>query len=109
MLLLSLAWGLSVLVGRCDLGPAGTALDKRLTRGFWDLSRTGVTVDPDVRRGAVVMAGSVLLYGTVQVPTILGNSASPQARSSRGGCCLLVVHVVCGGEGGGVAAARPRD
>lgn len=44
VLLLSLAWGLSVLVGRCDLNSQGTAVDKKLTRG-WDLFNTGVTVD----------------------------------------------------------------
>lgn len=48
VLLLSLAWGCSVLLGRCDLSPVtGQAIDKRLTRG-WDLQHTGVTVDNDV-------------------------------------------------------------
>jgi hypothetical protein len=40
VLLLSLAWGFSVLLGRCDLNEAGVAIDKKHTRG-WDLMRTG--------------------------------------------------------------------
>jgi hypothetical protein len=40
VLLLSLAWGLSVLVGRCDLNEQGVAVDKKHTRG-WDLQHTG--------------------------------------------------------------------
>jgi hypothetical protein len=51
-----------------------------------------VTVDRDVRQGAAIMAGSVLLYGTVQVPAFLGFSNSPQVRLVRGGA----------GGGGGV-------
>lgn len=66
ILLLSLAWGCSVLLGRCDINRQGTAQDKTLTRG-WDLFNTGVTVDRDVGQGAAIMASSVLLYGIVQV------------------------------------------
>jgi hypothetical protein len=40
VLLLSLAWGFSVLLGRCDLNEQGVAIDKKHTRG-WDLTRTG--------------------------------------------------------------------
>lgn len=48
VLLLSLGWGLSVILGRCDISAAtGRAVDKRLTRGF-DLNKTGVTAE--VRR-----------------------------------------------------------
>jgi hypothetical protein len=43
-----------------------------------------VTVDRDVRQGAAIMAGSVLLYGTVQVPAFLGFSNSPQVRVAGG-------------------------
>ncbi|WIA37902.1 hypothetical protein OEZ86_001279 [Tetradesmus obliquus] len=87
VLLLSLAWGLSVLLGRCDLNEQGIAVDKKLTRG-WDLARTGVTVDRDVRQGAAIMAGSVLLYGTVQVPAFMGFPNSPQAALVGAVACL---------------------
>lgn len=66
ILLLSLAWGCSVILGRCDINARGLAQDKTLTRG-WDLFNTGVTVDRDVGQGAAIMAASVLLYGIVQV------------------------------------------
>jgi hypothetical protein len=49
----------------------------------WCVSLLGVTVDRDVRQGAAIMAGSVLLYGTVQVPAFLGASNSPQVRVRR--------------------------
>jgi hypothetical protein len=32
IMLLSIAWGGSLIVGRCDIGPDGTAQDKTLTR-----------------------------------------------------------------------------
>lgn len=66
ILLLSLAWGFSVILGRCDINERGFAQDKTLTRR-WDLTGTGVTVDKDVGQGAAIMAASVLLYGIVQV------------------------------------------
>jgi hypothetical protein len=66
ILLLSLAWGCSVILGRCDINERGVAQDKTLTRK-WDLFNTGVTVDKDVGQGAAIMAASVLLYGIVQV------------------------------------------
>jgi hypothetical protein len=34
-----------------------------------------------VRKGALVMAGSVLLYGIVQVPAFMGFPESPQVRA----------------------------
>jgi hypothetical protein len=76
VLLLSLAWGGSLWLGRCDLNDKGTAIDKKLTPGKgW--SDTGVTVDEDVRKGALIMAASVLLYGSVQIPAFLGASEAP--------------------------------
>lgn len=70
ILLLSLAWGFSVILGRCDINERGLAQDKTLTRR-WDLTGTGVTVDKDVGQGAAIMAASVLLYGIVQVGWVL--------------------------------------
>eukprot|EP00878_Enallax_costatus_P007203 GHUV01007547.1.p1 GENE.GHUV01007547.1~~GHUV01007547.1.p1 ORF type:complete len:589 (+),score=195.07 GHUV01007547.1:201-1967(+) len=94
VLLLSLAWGVSVLLGRCDLSPLGVAVDKKHTRG-WDLFNTGVTVDRDVRQGAQIMASSVLLYGFVQVPAFLGFSKSPQAALAGAAVCLIGMVAYC--------------
>eukprot|EP00775_Hariotina_reticulata_P009910 gene9910-10066_t len=95
ILLLSLAWGCSVLLGRCDLNPVtGEAIDKRLTRG-WDLQHTGITVDNDVRSGAAIMALSVLLYGVVQVPAFMGFQSSPQAALTGAVMCLTAMVGYC--------------
>jgi hypothetical protein len=83
ILLLSLAWGFSVILGRCDINERGFAQDKTLTRG-WDWFNTGVTVDKDVGQGAAIMAASVLLYGIVQVPAFLGATDSPQVSLTWG-------------------------
>lgn len=58
----------------------------------------GVTVDKDVRQGAAIMAGSVLLYGTVQLPASLGFSNSPQVHLAGR---QLGLAGAGGGEGGG--------
>lgn len=49
ILLLTVGWAGSLVVGRCDLsGPGETAKDLTLTRGF-DLFRTGITTDEQTR------------------------------------------------------------
>lgn len=70
ILLLSLAWGVSVLIGRCDLNEAGVAVDRKHTRG-WDLRRTGWAGgggEEGQREGAGPEAAPAgLLYGQVCV------------------------------------------
>ena len=66
MALLTLAWGGSLLLGRCDLDARGRAVPRTLTRGA-GLLRTGVTADADVRSGAGAMLASLALYAIVQV------------------------------------------
>lgn len=63
--LLTLAWGGSLLLGRCDLDAQGRAVPRTLTRGA-GLLRTGVTADADVRNGAAAMLASLALYAIVQ-------------------------------------------
>ena len=63
--LLTLAWGGSLLLGRCDLDDEGRAVPRTLTRGA-GLLRTGVTADADVRSGAGAMLASLALYAIVQ-------------------------------------------
>ena len=64
--LLTLAWGGSLLLGRCDLDGAGKAQPRTLTRKA-SLAGTGVTTDEDVPKGAAAMLASATLYGFVQV------------------------------------------
>lgn len=101
ILLLSLAWGCSVILGRCDINARGLAQDKTLTRG-WDLFNTGVTVDRDVGQGAAIMAASVLLYGIVQVRHSQWGWCSAE-RGGLGKCCSLSTH---NNNGDGGAGAR---
>jgi Ca2+/Na+ antiporter len=122
-LLLSPAWAAAVFAGRCDLDPAtGVAIDRRLTvplfgggggaggggdnnsnsstsstpkpKNPW--TDTGVTVDPDVQRGAAVMAASVLLYGSVQLPAaLLGDVNDPKAAAAGATACFLAGAAYC--------------
>ncbi|KAG1679416.1 hypothetical protein FOA52_007707 [Chlamydomonas sp. UWO 241] len=94
MLLLSLAYGGSILVGRCDLDDNGRAKDKTHTRG-WDLDSTGVTTDDSVRQGALVMAASVLLYGFVQIPANLGDYNDQSAALAGAAACLFSAVAYC--------------
>lgn len=94
ILLLSLGWGLSVLLGRCDLDPEGNMINKRLTRGG-DLLTTGVSTDSEVPKGALVMAVTVLLYGTVQVPAFLGDVEDPLAALLGATACLTAMVGYC--------------
>lgn len=94
IMLLSVVWGGSLLVGRCDLGTSGEAINRTLTRG-WDLRRTGVTTDTDVRRGAGIMTASVLLFGIVQVPAALGHAADPNVALLGCVACLLSLVAYC--------------
>jgi hypothetical protein len=66
IMLLTVAWGGSLLAGRCDIGPNGRAVDKTTTRG-WDLLATGVTTDTFTPKNAVVMVATSALYLIIQV------------------------------------------
>lgn len=66
VLLLSLGWGGSILLGRCDFDDQGRARNKTLTRrGDW--FSTGVTLEDGTSQGALLMALTALFYGFVQV------------------------------------------
>jgi len=67
IMLLTLAWGGSVYLGRCDFNRSGKAIDRRLRRPA-DYKTTGVTCDQGTAFGARIMAVTVLLYLIVQVP-----------------------------------------
>ena len=87
--LLTIGWGGSLLVGRCDLDSSGAAINKKLTRP-WDLFNTGVTAEADVSQGAIAMIAAVLVYFIVQVPCML-----PLLQAHPVGLCMPF-HAVCG-------------
>ena len=98
VLLMSLTWGTSLWLGRCDLsGPGGTARDKRLSRP-WDLARTGVTTDADTPTYACIMLASGLLWLIPQIPSWFHHGVADfQAVPALTGAvvCLLGLLAYC--------------
>ncbi|EIE26168.1 hypothetical protein COCSUDRAFT_61158 [Coccomyxa subellipsoidea C-169] len=94
IMLLTIAWGGSLLVGRCDLNERGKAINKKLTRKF-DAMGTGVTTDKFTSSGAVIMVATVLLYAIVQVPAFLGNKEDYMASLIGSIVCLITLCAYC--------------
>jgi Ca2+/Na+ antiporter len=95
IMLLTLAWGGSVLLGRCTL-QGGAAVDKLLLDGTVNWSafgRAGVTTDGPTRNAAKMMLVSSLLYLVVQVPALLKHS--DDAHDSVARACALAALVLC--------------
>ncbi|EDV23065.1 uncharacterized protein TRIADDRAFT_57950 [Trichoplax adhaerens] len=65
IMLLTLAWAGSLIIGRCDLGEDGKAIEKTGADKF-SLTRQGVTVMSDVKVGVIVMVLTSLSYLVVQ-------------------------------------------
>lgn len=72
VMLLTIAWGGSVMLGRCDLNARGRAIDNRITRPWYDVVSCGVTADSATRHGSWIMMATSLIYLIVQVPAALG-------------------------------------
>jgi len=74
IMILTIAWGGSLLCGRCDLVERGgvglVAVDRTLTRP-WDFTKTGVTTDEQTRKGAWIMVGTIIPFFIMQVPILL--------------------------------------
>lgn len=74
IMILTIAWGGSLLCGRCDLveraGVGLVAIDRTLTRP-WDFTKTGVTTDEQTRKGAWIMVGTIVPFFIMQVPILL--------------------------------------
>eukprot|EP01026_Neomeris_dumetosa_P008572 TRINITY_DN1275_c0_g1_i4.p1 TRINITY_DN1275_c0_g1~~TRINITY_DN1275_c0_g1_i4.p1 ORF type:complete len:548 (-),score=94.07 TRINITY_DN1275_c0_g1_i4:558-2147(-) len=66
IMLLTVAWGGSLLLGRCDL-VNGRAKDKTLTKPC-GMTSTGVTSDKGTSLNALIMVGTVLLFLIIQIP-----------------------------------------
>lgn len=92
-LILTIAWGGSLVAGRCDLsGPGETAKDLTLTHGF-DLFRTGITTDEQTRWGALIMIASGAPYVCAQLP-LLDKHPEQGAESALVGCILALSGLV---------------
>ncbi|RLN24847.1 uncharacterized protein C2845_PM07G38610 [Panicum miliaceum] len=68
--LLTLLWGTCVVVGKCDLGPNGEAVDLTNTKGF-SLTGTGITTDVQTSYAARIMGLSVIPFIIAQFPKML--------------------------------------
>uniref|UniRef100_A0ACD5VZ54 Uncharacterized protein n=1 Tax=Avena sativa TaxID=4498 RepID=A0ACD5VZ54_AVESA len=68
--LLTLLWGTCVVVGKCDVGPNGLAIDSTDTKGF-SLTGAGITTDVQTSYAARIMAISVLPFVIAQFPKML--------------------------------------
>eukprot|EP01023_Acetabularia_acetabulum_P009582 TRINITY_DN14322_c0_g1_i4.p1 TRINITY_DN14322_c0_g1~~TRINITY_DN14322_c0_g1_i4.p1 ORF type:complete len:538 (+),score=100.69 TRINITY_DN14322_c0_g1_i4:35-1648(+) len=68
IMLLTITWGISLLVGRCDLDYKGKAMDKKLSSNF-DFINTGVTTDLATRDNALIMMLTVSLFFIIQIPS----------------------------------------
>ncbi|WVZ72769.1 hypothetical protein U9M48_021178 [Paspalum notatum var. saurae] len=68
--LLTLLWGTCVVVGKCDLGPSGEAVDVTNTKGF-SLTATGITTDVQTSYAARIMGLSIIPFIIAQFPKML--------------------------------------
>ncbi|KAJ1282048.1 hypothetical protein BS78_03G020200 [Paspalum vaginatum] len=68
--LLTLLWGTCVVVGKCDLGPNGEAVDVTNTKGF-SLTATGITTDVQTSYAARIMGLSIIPFIIAQFPKML--------------------------------------
>jgi Ca2+/Na+ antiporter len=93
VMLLSIAWGGSLVLGRCDIENE-RAVNKKLTKG-WHPTETGVTSDKGTRINAYIMVASAFLYLFPQTPTFLGHPHSPTASLAGAIACLVALVLYC--------------
>jgi hypothetical protein len=93
VMLLSIAWGGSLVLGRCDI-ENGVAVNKKLSKG-WDSTQTGVTSDEPTRINAYIMVASGLLYLIPQVPAFCGYPHDPAAALAGTITCLVCLALYC--------------
>ena len=106
VMLLSIAWGGSLILGRCDI-VQGRAKDKTLTKGWqpgarltlrWleaTLTQTGVSTDKATRINAYIMIATGLLYLIPQIPTFCGFEHDPMAALGGAIACGLALAAYC--------------
>eukprot|EP00873_Tetraselmis_striata_P007709 jgi/Tetstr1/427973/TSEL_018047.t1 len=94
VMLLTIAWGGSVLLGHCDLDPQGRMINKTLTRP-WHMTSTGVTCDNATSKSAILMIVSCVLYFLVQGPALFGLYHSRIAAIVGCICCFICLVAYC--------------
>uniref|UniRef100_A0A0E0JFI0 EF-hand domain-containing protein n=1 Tax=Oryza punctata TaxID=4537 RepID=A0A0E0JFI0_ORYPU len=68
--LLTVLWGTCVVVGKCDIGPNGVAVDLQNNKGF-SLTGTGISTDVQTSYAARIMGISVIPFIIAQFPKML--------------------------------------
>ena len=89
ILLLTLVWGGSVYLGRCDLDQNNESINKTLTKP-WSLRSVGVTSDVSTMRNALVMILTSLPMLFVQIPA---STTSPGSKMDNR--VLLMGGILC--------------
>lgn len=94
ILLLTVAWGGSVIMGRCDLtGPNRTAKDRTLTKGY-SPTETGVTVDEQTKTGAWIMLITVLPYLVIAIPLLDRHKRSQGKIAALIGLIVAIIGII---------------
>ena len=98
VMLLSVAQGLSVVLGRQDLED-GEAVEGRLSAGRkWSLRRSGVSTSRDALTAAQIAVGCCLTYLVIQVPAffvLAGGAGSRAAGKDVEGVAALLGVLLC--------------
>ncbi|KIY91568.1 hypothetical protein MNEG_16396, partial [Monoraphidium neglectum] len=101
VMLLTIVWGGSVLLGRCDLDDVtGAQRDRTRTRPWFDLVNTGVSTDAATPRSAWAMLAAAGLFVVVQASAfaVPRQHAKLHSGVSLAGCilCFITLAVYCG-------------
>lgn len=100
IMLLTIAWGGSLILGRCDLVDSGGELfakDRTLgvSRNQWDFFKTGITTDPDTRLGSYAMLLTSLSFLVVQIPAFAGQQHNKTVALVTLVCCVVSLVAYC--------------
>ena len=99
VMLLTIAWGGSLILGRCDLSSRGTAINKTLTPKASiaeAANKTGVTTDTDTKTNAIVMMASCVTFLVIQIPAWMGMQANKKIDLAAAAVALGGLALYCG-------------
>lgn len=108
VMLLTIVWGGSVLLGRCDLDPdTGAQRDKTLTARWHDLTSSGVSTDEQTTKSARAMLASAGLFVFIQVRNGSGGPHNGGAKWRRRAAGPRAGPGLRGGRAGAIFDAAP--